>query len=158
MVISSTSCGDIHYAGLAKRTKNGICDLSFMTDVDASIPECQFNIGFRYRCRCDSWHNAKARRHLSEQNGLVLLASINCNSHFCHDLCTLFRDRCRKSRPVKLPSCDWETLHAADSPRFCCGKVNRMSWCRNHCIRSSLRLTLVSVPKLFEPDPLQLTP
>jgi hypothetical protein len=80
MVISDASCGDIRYAGLAKRKKSGICDLSFMADADASVSECQFNIGFRCRCLCDSWHYAKARRHLSEQNGLVLPASINCDS------------------------------------------------------------------------------
>jgi hypothetical protein len=82
MVISNASCGDIHYTGLAKRKKNGIIYLSFMTDADASISKCQFNSNFRYRCICDSWRNAKARRHLSEQNSLVLPASINCNSHF----------------------------------------------------------------------------
>src|SRR3981189_1575942 len=76
MVISNASCGDIHCAGLAKRKKSGVCDLSLMTDADASVSECQFNISFRYRCLCDSWLYAKARRHLSEQNGPALLASI----------------------------------------------------------------------------------
>jgi hypothetical protein len=58
--------------------------LSFMANADASISKCQFNISFRYRSFCDSWHNATARRHLSEQNGLVRPASINCDSH-CWD-------------------------------------------------------------------------
>src|SRR5258708_13451841 len=84
MVISDAPCGDIPYADLAKRKKSRICDLSLMTDADASVSECQFNIGFRYRCLCDSWHYAKAKRHLSEQNGLVLPASINCDSR-CWD-------------------------------------------------------------------------
>src|SRR5260370_36919335 len=84
MIISNASCGDIRYAELAKRKKSGICDLSFMADADAPVSECQFNISLRYRCLCDSWHYAKARRHLSEQNGLVVPASINCDSHCSH--------------------------------------------------------------------------
>src|SRR5258708_36604853 len=84
MVISDAPCGDIRYAELAKRKKSGICDLSLMTDAYAPVSECQFNISLRYRCLCDSWHYAKARRHLSEQNGLVVPASINCDSH-CWD-------------------------------------------------------------------------
>src|SRR3982074_2863128 len=119
MVTSSTSCGDICYAGLAKRTKNGICDLSFMTDADASIPKCQFNIGFRYRCRCDSWHNAKARRHLSEQNGLVLPASIHFNSHFCHDLCTLFKSFLLTFEPIKKRFIDDLLINLCNGKRSC---------------------------------------
>jgi hypothetical protein len=82
MVISNASSGDIRYAGLTKRKNSGVCDLTPVTDADASVSECQFSIGFRYCCPCDSWHNAKARRHLSEQNGLVLPASINGDSDF----------------------------------------------------------------------------
>ena len=52
-----------------------------MTDADASIPGCQFDIGFRYRCIGDGRHDAKARCHLSEQGGLVALASIDGDSH-----------------------------------------------------------------------------
>ena len=84
MVISNASCGDVRYAGAAKREKSGICDLSLVADADASVSECQLNIGFRYRCLCDSWHYAKARRHLPEQNGLVLPASVNRDSR-CWD-------------------------------------------------------------------------
>src|SRR5215468_7733495 len=80
MVITNASCGDILHTGLAEREKCGDCDLSLMSHADASVPECQFNISFRYRCLCDGWHYAKARRHLPEQNGLVLPASINCDS------------------------------------------------------------------------------
>src|SRR2546421_4137400 len=77
MVITDAPCGDIKYASLAKREKCGVCDPSLMTHADALVSECQFNIRFRCRCLCDSWHYAEARRHLSEQNGLVLPASIN---------------------------------------------------------------------------------
>ena len=62
-------------------TKGGAGDLRLVADADASIPGCQFNIGFRYRCLCDSWHDAEARRHLSEQGGLVRPASIDGESH-----------------------------------------------------------------------------
>src|SRR5215469_7238802 len=80
MIITNASCRDILHAGLAECVKCGVCDLSLMTHADASVSECQFNVGLRYRCLSDGWPYAKARRHLSEQNGLVLPASIDCDS------------------------------------------------------------------------------
>src|SRR6202167_179747 len=67
MVIANASRGDILHAGLAEREKCGVCDLGLMVHADASVSECRFNIGFSYRCLCDGWYYAKARRHLSEQ-------------------------------------------------------------------------------------------
>src|SRR5258705_440216 len=61
MVISNAPRGDIRYVGLAKRKKGGVCDLSFMTDADASVSECQLNVGFGYRCLCDGWHYANGK-------------------------------------------------------------------------------------------------
>src|SRR5258708_18709925 len=55
MVIANAPGGDILHTGLVKREKCGVCDLSLMTHTDASVPECQFNIGFGYRCLCGSW-------------------------------------------------------------------------------------------------------
>src|SRR4030081_2766396 len=77
VVISNASCGDVLHTGSAKCEKSWICDLSLMANADASVSECQFSIGFRYRCLGDGWLYAKARRHLPEHNGLVLAASIN---------------------------------------------------------------------------------
>src|SRR6266545_6998197 len=84
VVVSDASRGDVRYAGFAEREKRGVRDFRLVTDADASVPECQSNVAFRYRCLGDRWHDAKARRHLAEQGGLVLFAPIDRDSH-CWD-------------------------------------------------------------------------
>src|ERR1700730_8164673 len=81
MVQSNASGGDVRYAGSAERKKRGVRDMTLVTDADAPVSRRQLNVGLRYRCLRDGWHNAKAARHLLEMNGLVLPASINRNSH-----------------------------------------------------------------------------
>src|SRR5947209_19661905 len=84
MVVYYASCGDILHAGLAKRENRGPCDPGLMAHADAPVPGGQLDISLGDRCLRDGWHDAEARRHLPEQNGLVLATSINRDSR-CRD-------------------------------------------------------------------------
>jgi hypothetical protein len=81
MVVSDATRGDVSDAGLAQRCQSGIGDLTLVTDADASLAGCKFNIGFGYRSTCDDWNDATSKCHLSRQHGLVRIASVDGDAH-----------------------------------------------------------------------------